>query len=76
MIVNIVNITFVVSPVSLYSSEVYVQYRVPRTPSKHDHKLQTLCLSVSGRVRTGPSVQAVPGQSISNMIGCVGEAVI
>ena len=50
MIVNIVNITFVVSvsqPGLCVQSGVY---RLPRTPSEHDHKLQTE--AQSGQVRS------------------------
>ena len=51
MIVNIVNITFVVSvsqPGLCVQSGVY---RLPRTPSEHDHKLQTV-QAQSGQVRS------------------------
>ena len=76
MIENIVNITFVVSPVSLYSSEVHVLYstgcRVHHLNMITSYKLNW----VLGRVRSDPSELAVLTRANYFQDDNAGEAVI
>ena len=74
MIVNIVNITFVVSPVPGLCVQYMVQSRVCTGCRVHHLNMITSYKLGVGRVRSGLSVLTVSGQIISKMIVNAGEA--